>query len=96
MSAPTTAPGRPYMTAKVIKEWTADDAAQLREQKLLSRHLPLGVRGYLPRPERLIKDRYYIFQPWVEDDKGWHWLHPNTSFSNAVFVPKEYIEIEHP
>ncbi|OHW91478.1 hypothetical protein CSPAE12_09898 [Colletotrichum incanum] len=96
MSAPTPAPGRPCVTARVIKEWTADDAARLQKQKFLSGHLPLGVQGYLPRPDRLIKNRYHIFQPLVEDDKGWHWLYPNTALSNAIFVPKEYIEIGQP
>ncbi|KZL83864.1 hypothetical protein CI238_10308 [Colletotrichum incanum] len=96
MSAPTPAPGRPCVTARVIKEWTADDAARLQKQKFLSGHLPRGVQGYLPRPDRLIKNRYHIFQPLVEDDKGWHWLYPNTALSNAIFVPKEYIEIGQP
>ncbi|KAJ0165901.1 hypothetical protein CTA2_9556 [Colletotrichum tanaceti] len=96
MSAPSPAKGTPCMTARVIREWTQDDVDRLEKQGFISGHLHRGIQGYILQPDRLVQNQYYIFQPLIEDENGWHFLHPNEDYQNAVFVHKNYIELGEP
>ncbi|OBR06094.1 hypothetical protein CH63R_10214 [Colletotrichum higginsianum IMI 349063] len=96
MSASGPAQRMPCMTAEVVKEWTEKDAVALkRTHDLLSRPIPLGTLGYVPKPDNVSKGKYVAFQPWVKDDRGYRYMFVN-NLGNSVFVEKSCLVLGRP
>ncbi|KAK1970476.1 hypothetical protein LY78DRAFT_677679 [Colletotrichum sublineola] len=49
----------------------------------------------LQKTEKEYKGKYVVFQPWIEDDKGYHCLYSN-KIGNAVFVNRSRLQLGHP
>ncbi|KAK2018952.1 hypothetical protein LZ32DRAFT_653687 [Colletotrichum eremochloae] len=49
----------------------------------------------LQKTEKVYKGKYVVFQPWIEDDKGYHCLYSN-KMGNAVFVNRSRLQLGHP
>ncbi|KAK2001294.1 hypothetical protein LX36DRAFT_747045 [Colletotrichum falcatum] len=83
------------ITARVIRDWTEKDAAQLRKEGLLSFPMLAGTVGILQKPDQRVKG-YMVFDPKIQCLVRWKSVFSSKGLKGIVFVPEKYLELGHP